>query len=170
MNLTLLYQPSVAVSASPLVQELKAHHRLLDEQGQEVAWANAFLDAQRVRQLSLRSLRAYAYDLLHFARWLQQPLPEITEATLLDYVRHQLDREPPPTPQSVNHRLGVVHCLYRFHYGREIPGWSIPFRTHVYEAAFAYANRGASLCRSPPMRPPSSGTAFELSAIWHWWA
>ena len=30
-----------------------------------------FLDAQHLRQLSLRSLRAYAYDLLHFARWLQ---------------------------------------------------------------------------------------------------
>ena len=31
-----------------------------DERGQEVAWANAFLDAQRIRPLSLRSLRAYA--------------------------------------------------------------------------------------------------------------
>ena len=80
MNLTLVHQPSVAASASP--------YRLLDEQGREVAWANAFLDAQRVRQLSLRSLRAYAFDLPHFARWLQQaaqPLPEITESTLLDY-------------------------------------------------------------------------------------
>ena len=57
----LVYRPSVPASASP--------YRLLDEHGREVAWANGFLDAQRVRQLSLRSLRAYAYDLLHFARW-----------------------------------------------------------------------------------------------------
>ena len=64
MKLSLIHQSSVAASASP--------YRLLDEQGQEVAWVNAFLDAQRVRQLALRSLRAYAYDLLHLARWLQQ--------------------------------------------------------------------------------------------------
>src|SRR4029450_4576228 len=79
------------------------------------------------------SLRAYAYDLLHFARWwserlLPQPLSEITESTLLDYVRHQLDQEPKPTPQTVNHRLCVVHCLYRFHYGREIPAGQSHFQ------------------------------------------
>ena len=61
MKFSVVYRPSVPASTSP--------YRLLDERGREVAWANAFLDAQRVRQLSLRSLRAYAYDLLHFARW-----------------------------------------------------------------------------------------------------
>jgi len=61
MKLTLAALTSVPASASP--------YRLLDAQGQEIAWANVFLDAQRVRQLSLHSLRAYAYDLLHFARW-----------------------------------------------------------------------------------------------------
>jgi hypothetical protein len=45
MKLTLVERPSVPPSASP--------YRLLDEHGQEVAWANAFLDAQRIRQLSL---------------------------------------------------------------------------------------------------------------------
>ena len=91
-----------------------------------------FLDAQRVRQLSLRSLRAYAYDLLHFARWLQSRAPslcrEITESTLLDYVRHQLDQQPKPTPQTINHRLGVLRCLYRFHYGQEIPAGQSHFQ------------------------------------------
>jgi hypothetical protein len=48
---------------------------LADEQGKEIAWANDFLDAQRIRQLSLRSLRAYGYDLLHFARWWLQGPP-----------------------------------------------------------------------------------------------
>ena len=80
MKLTLVDRPSVSPSASP--------YRLLDEQGQEVAWANAFLDAQRIRQLSLRSLRAYAYDLLHFARWFQdlpRPLSQISQSTLLEW-------------------------------------------------------------------------------------
>ena len=117
MKLFLVHRPTVLASVSP--------YRLLDEQGQEIGWANAFLDGQHIRQLSLRSLRAYAYDLLHFARWwsepaLPLPLSEITESTLLDYVRHQLDQEPKPTPQTVNHRLTVIRCLYRFHHGQEI--------------------------------------------------
>jgi len=72
MKLFLLHQPAAAPSASP--------YRLVDEQEQEVTWANAFLDTQRVRQLSLRSLRAYGYDLLHFARWcLQHPARTLLE-------------------------------------------------------------------------------------------
>jgi integrase/recombinase XerD len=133
MKLTLVHQPAVPASASP--------YRLLDEeQRQEIAWMNAFLDAQRIRQLSLRSLRAYAYDLLHFARWwLQQPplpLSQITESTLLDYVRHQLDQQPKPTPQTVNHRLCVVRCLFRFHYGHEIPAGESHFQ-HLYTKRFS---------------------------------
>lgn len=99
-------------------------YRLLDDADHEIAWANDFLDAQHLRQLSPRSLRAYAYDLLHFARWFQsrlQTLSEITESTLLDYVRHQLTQQPRPTAQTVNHRLTVIRCVYRFHYGQEIP-------------------------------------------------
>ena len=127
MKPSLLHQPSAPASASP--------YRLLDAQGQEVAWANAFLDAQRIRQLSSRSLRAYAYDLLHFARWWEQDPPrslaEITESTLLDYVRYQLEQEPKPTPQTVNHRLCVMRCLYRFHFGSEIPAGQSHFQ-HAY--------------------------------------
>jgi site-specific recombinase XerD len=94
---------------------------LLDEQGREIDWVNSFLDALRRRQLSPCSLRSYAYDLLHFARWSQHPLAELTESVLLDYVGYQLDQLPQPTPQTVNHRLTVVHCLYRFHQGQQIP-------------------------------------------------
>jgi integrase/recombinase XerD len=99
-------------------------YRLLDEQDHEIVWVNDFLDAQHMRQLSPRSLRAYSYDLLHFARWFQnqhQTLAAITESTLLDYVRHQLNQQPRPTPQTINHRLTVIRCLYRFHHGQEIP-------------------------------------------------
>jgi site-specific recombinase XerD len=115
---------------------------LLDEHG-EVAWANSFLDAQRIRQLSLRSLRAYAYDLLHFARWWSQYparlLSELTESTLLDYVRYQLEQESKPTPQTVNHRLVVLHCLYRFHLGAEIPpGHSHFQRTYTKRSPLGY--------------------------------
>jgi site-specific recombinase XerD len=116
MRLALVHPPPPEAAASP--------YRLLDEQDHEIVWVNDFLDAQHMRQLSPRSLRAYAYDLLHFARWFQsqhQALAAITESTLLDYVRHQLNQQPRPTPQTINHRLTVIRCLYRFHHGQEIP-------------------------------------------------
>jgi integrase/recombinase XerD len=163
MNLSLIHQPFVAASASPF--------RLLDAQGQEIDWANAFLDAQRVRQLSLRSLRAYAYDLLHFARWLAQPLPEITESTLLDYVRHQLDQQPKPSPRTVNHRLGVVHCLYRFHYGHAIPDGKFHFqRTYTKRSPLGYGRPRRALALGLRLRQPHRVvvplSADEVAQFW----
>src|SRR5216683_6236422 len=107
MTFRLILRNSSPPSVSP--------YRLLDEQDRELSWANDFLDAQRLRQLSLRSLRAYGYDLLHFARWcVQHPsrtLLEMDESSLLDYVRDQLNQEPQPTPQTINHRLGVLRSV-----------------------------------------------------------
>jgi site-specific recombinase XerD len=167
MNLTLVHRPAVPASASP--------YRLLDEQGQEVAWANAFLDAQRIRQLSLPSLRAYAYDLLHFARWFQdppRPLSEITESTLLDYVRHQLDQQPKPTPRTVNHRLGVVHCLYRFHYGRAIPAGQSHFqRTYTKRSPLGYGRPRRAVALGLRLRQPRRVivplSTEEVAQFWH---
>jgi site-specific recombinase XerD len=166
MKPTLVYRPFVPPSACP--------YRLLDAQGHEIAWANAFLDAQRIRQLSPRSLRAYGYDLLHFARWLEQtshPLPEITESTLLDYVRHQLDQEPKPTPQTVNHRLGVVRCLYRFHYGREIPAGQSHFqRTYATRSPLGYGRLRRALALGLRLRQPrrvmAPLSAEEVARFW----
>ncbi len=125
MKLSVIYQPAVPASASP--------HRVCDEKGGEVEWANAFLDGQRLRQLSPRSLRIYAYDLLDFARWFEpqhRRLAEITESTIVDYVRHQVEQDPKPTPQTVNHRLGTVRCCYRFHTGQGIPAGQVHFQRH----------------------------------------
>ena len=164
----LVHRPTVLASVSP--------YRLLDEHGQEVDWANAFLDGQCIRQLSLRSLRAYAYDLLHFARWwserlLPQPLSEITESTLLDYVRYQLDQEPKPTPQTVNHRLCVVHCLYRFHYGREVPAGQSHFQrtyTKRYPLGYGRPRRAVAwgLRLKQPRRVIVPLTAEEVAKFW----
>jgi site-specific recombinase XerD len=175
MKLLVDYLPSVPASASPLAQELKAHYRLLDEQGQEIVWANTFLDAQRIRQLSPRSLRAYAYDLLHFARWAlgapARPLAEITETTLLDYVGHQLDGEHKPAPQTVNHRLGVVRCLYRFHYGREIPAGQTHFqRTYTKRSPLGYGRPhravAVGLRLKEPRRVIVPLSAEEVASFW----
>jgi hypothetical protein len=85
MSVRLLVKNSVPASASP--------YRLVDDRNREIAWANEFLDAQKLRQLSLRSVRAYGYDLLHLARWLKatrHPLARLNQSLLLQYVRYQL--------------------------------------------------------------------------------
>ena len=124
MKLSLIHRPAIAASASP--------YRLVDEHDEEIVWANDFLDAQRVRQLSIRSLRAYAYDLLHFARWrLQRGSPsflDLDESTLLAYVRDQLTQQPQPTPQTINHRINVLRSWYRFHAGHPLAAGSYQFQ------------------------------------------
>ena len=91
MSLRVVVKNSLPASVSP--------YRLLDDRGREVTWVNQFLDAQRLRQLSLRSLRAYAYDLLHVARWFQDTrhsLGRLNQYLLLDYVRDQLEQPAHP--------------------------------------------------------------------------
>jgi len=150
MKLSLLSQPSAPPSASPF--------RLVNEQGAELAWANAFLDAQRIRQLSRCSLRAYAYDLLHLARWLDQTrhaLAQLDQSLLLDYVRFQLDHEPQPTSVTINHRLGVLRCLYRFHYGREIPAGKSYFRrTYTTRSPLGYGRPQSRVASGLRLRQP----------------
>ncbi len=70
---------SLPPSASP--------YRLLDERGQEVTWANQFLDARRLGLRSLRSLCALiAFGLLHFAAYSLSP-----RAILLSGLPHTLE-------------------------------------------------------------------------------
>ncbi|HKF20446.1 MAG TPA: site-specific integrase, partial [Candidatus Angelobacter sp.] len=76
--------------------------RVVRQSGVEVEWINRFLDQQRVRGVAESTLRSYAHDLLHFLRWwaaahrtstiTQQAL---TESTFLDYIRFQVDQDPP---------------------------------------------------------------------------
>jgi integrase/recombinase XerD len=149
-------------------------YRLLDSRKRELDWANHFLDAQRIRGLSVCSLRAYAYDLLHFARWWipssRKSLADITCSTLLEYVRFQLDCIPKPTPQTVNHRLTVLRRLYRFHRGCEIPGERGRLgRWYATQSPLGYGRRrlGATGLRlKQPHRVVIPLSTEEVSRFW----
>ena len=166
MKLSVVYQPTVAASTSA--------YRVRDNQRDELQWANAFLDGQCLRQLSPHSLRIYAYDLLDFARWFQPqhlPLAEITESTLVEYVRHQLDRHPKPTPQTVNHRLGTVRCCYRFHTGQEIPADKIHFqRRYTQRSRLGYGRPRPAIARGLRLKQERRVivplTAEEVAKFW----
>lgn len=102
-------------------------YRILDARGEEIAEANDFLDAQAIRGLSKRSLRAYGYSLLNFWRWLSEEgidFSQLREADLLDYIRFQHRCRSAGTqldPKTINHRLTVVRSWYRYHTGKDMP-------------------------------------------------
>jgi hypothetical protein len=149
MKVRLLVNNSIPASASP--------YRLVDDRNCEIAWANQFLDAQKLRQLSVRSLRVYAYDLLHLARWFKNTrhsLARLNQSLLLDYVRYQLEQQPLPTAQTINHRLGVVRCLYRFHYGQEIPGKPHFPRRYTTRSPLGYGRRHPKITSHLRLRQP----------------
>jgi len=82
------------------------------ETGREVGWVNRFLDREYVRRLADTSLRTFAYNLLHFVRWWESlhhtgdvAEGDLTESTLLDYVKFQSGQQPPPSGASINHRV-----------------------------------------------------------------
>ena len=96
--------------------------RVIDESAREVAWANRFLDQQRVRGAADTTLRTYAHDLLHFLRWwaaehknLAITKQALTEAKLLDYIRFQVSQK--SAAASVNRRVGTAERALR----REFP-------------------------------------------------
>lgn len=96
----------------------------LFEGGRPLTQANAFLDALGQRGLSRFTLRAYAFDLVRFYRWLyatDRKLLELTSADLLAFIASQ--REERAAPRSINRRLSTVRLLYRFWTQRDLaPG------------------------------------------------
>ena len=88
--------------------------------GREVGWTNRYLDREYVRRLADTSLRTYALNLLHFVRWWESihhtgdiVERDLTESTLLDYVRFQSSRLLRPSASTINDRVAVVDRALR---------------------------------------------------------
>lgn len=93
---------------------------LLDD-GRPLLEANQFLDAVRVRGLSSRTVRAYAFDLLHFYRWLtaaKRQLQDLVSADLIDFIAEQ--QRAGSAPRSINRRLTTLRLLFQFCTGRAL--------------------------------------------------
>jgi site-specific recombinase XerD len=150
-------------------------YRLLDPSGQEVVCVNQFLNAQCLRGLSLCSLRAYAYDLLSFSRWWfrdrPQKLVDLNEKALLDYVGFQLDISPRPQPSTVNRRLTVVRCLYRFHFGHNLQGGPRSVQSsYKTRSPLGYGKpgrRATTLRLKQPRRIILPLTPGQVASFWH---
>src|ERR1700674_5653063 len=88
--------------------------------GREVVWINRYLDREYVRRLADRSLRIYAYHLLHFVRWWESvhhtgdlAEADLTESTLLDSVRFQSSQQPRPSACTINDRVAIADRALR---------------------------------------------------------
>ncbi len=88
--------------------------------GRGVGWINRFLDREYVRRLADKSLYSYAHSLLHFVRWWESlhhtgeiSSADLTESTLLDYVRFQSSRQPAPSASTINDRVATADRAIR---------------------------------------------------------
>ena len=100
----------------------------------EVGWINRYLDREYVRRLANTSLRIYAHNLLHFVRWWESvhhtgdiAVADLTESTLLDYLRFQSSLQPRPTAATINQRLADADRALR----NAVSGCSQPSRSWV---------------------------------------
>jgi integrase/recombinase XerD len=88
--------------------------------GQQVGWINRYLDREYARRLADKSLRNYAYHLLDFVRWWESihhtsdvVEGDLTESTLLDYVKFQSSRQPRLSGSTINARVAVADRALR---------------------------------------------------------
>src|SRR6516165_4756085 len=113
MKFCVIYQQTSHNAQSPV--------RVVEQAtGRGVSWINRYLDREYVRRLANTTLCTYAYNLLHFIRWWERVHPtgdiregDLTESTLLDYVRFQSGQQPRPSPSIINDRVAVADRAIR---------------------------------------------------------
>jgi integrase len=113
MKFRVIYQPTSPNARSPI-------HVVEQTTGREVGWINRYLDREYVRRLADKTLRTYAHNLLHFVRWWESVHRtgdivegDLTQSTLLDYVRSQSSRQLRPSASTINDRVAVVDRALR---------------------------------------------------------
>jgi site-specific recombinase XerD len=113
MKFCVIYQQTSHNAHSPV--------RVVEQStGQGVGWINRYLDREYIRRLANTTLCTYAYNLLHFVRWWENVRHtsdiregDLTESTLLEYVRFQSSQQPRPSPSIINDRVAVADRAIR---------------------------------------------------------
>src|SRR2546425_12408602 len=113
MKFCVIYQQTSHNAQSPV--------RVVEQAtGRGVSWINRYLDREYVRRLANTTLCTYAYNLLHFIRWWESVHytgdireGDLTESTLLEYVRFQSGQQPRPSPSIINDRVAVADRAIR---------------------------------------------------------
>jgi site-specific recombinase XerD len=113
MKFRVIRQPAPSGAHSPI-------YVIEQETGQGVGWINRYLDREYVRRLAYKSLYSYAHSLLHFVRWWEGvhhtggiSQADLTESTLLDYIRFQSSQHPSPSASTINDRVACADRAIR---------------------------------------------------------
>ncbi len=179
MKFRVIRQPAPSGAHSPI--------RVIEQNtGREVAWINQYLDREHVRRLADKSLYSYAHSLLHFVRWWESvhhtgdiSQQDLTESTLLDYLRYQssLERRPPHPPSTTVLQLPIAPSATsspmlpaRWRTGSTNPsciaGRWVWDALASSSADCASRNHGSTSFRSRSMKWHASGPVFETPATW----
>jgi len=113
MKFRVIYQQTCPNAHSPI--------RVVEQTtGRGVGWINRYLDREYIRRLANTSLRIYAHNLLHFVRWWDSVHhtgdlveADLTESTLLEYLRFQSSQQPRPSASTINDRVAVADRAIR---------------------------------------------------------
>ena len=152
--------------------------RIVQDDGQEVAWVNRFLDQERVRSLAETSLRSYAYDLLHFLCWWFQAKQTatisdsaLTESGLLDYIRFQANQQPRPASASINRRVGIAERALRLAFPEAqtpfVPGFQYGYWRPL---PLGTASPRPALSRLRVQTPKRVIVSLSADEVAHFWA
>jgi len=109
------------VASKPSNNHMRCPYRIIEQStGREIDWINKYLDYETLRRLADTTLRSYAHELLHFLRWWESvhhtdmvTKDDLTESTLLDYVRFQSSQERELTGATINQRVAIVDRALR---------------------------------------------------------
>ena len=113
MKFRVIYQPTSPSAHSPV--------RVVEQAaGREIGWINRYLDREYVRRLADKTLRIYAYNLLHFVRWWESVhhtgevrQTDLTESTLREYLCFQSSLQPRPSGSTINDRIAIADRALR---------------------------------------------------------
>src|ERR1700693_2279374 len=113
MKFRVIYQHTTPSAQSPA--------RVVEQNtGREVGWINRYLDRADVRRLGDKTLRIYAYNLLHFVRWWDSVHhagevreTDLSEATLREYLCFQSSLQPRPSGSTINDRIAIADRALR---------------------------------------------------------
>jgi hypothetical protein len=153
--------------------------------GREIGWINRYLDREYVRRLADTTLRIYAHNLLHFARWWESIHHtgdiegDLNESTLRDYVRFQSGLQPRPFGSTINDRVAVADRALRnefpdapcqiargFHQAFLRRGPMDLGRPRLATSRVRVRRPGAASCRCRWMRWRASGPVSVHRATW----
>jgi site-specific recombinase XerD len=152
--------------------------RVVEHAGGEVEWVNRYLDQERVRGVADSTLRSYAHDLLHFLRWWaiahkSSTITEqaLTEATLLDYIRFQVDQNPPPAAQSVNRRVGTAERAMRRQFPDAAPLFAPGFQNWYWrQSRLGYGRPRPALTQLRVKTPKRVIVPLSIDEVARFWS